>query len=455
MAEAGRLQSLEDRAKLPGRMVPVPALATSASLSIRPLLAYGVLGLPLAFAALPIYVHVPRLYSDGLGVPLATVGFTLLAVRILDALSDPLLGWASDRLASRRLLILLSLPLLVMGMYGLLAPPSGAGATWMAAMVFIVTLAFSAATINYGAWGAEIGTTPDERTRIVASREGFALFGVVLAAVLPGMLAVDERDGLAALAIVFVPVVLVASVITLRFAPPGRPRRVFRAAILPALAAALAHRPFALLLAVFAVNGIAAAVPASTVLFFVADVIDAARWSGVFLALYFLAGAVSLPVWVRIARRTGKLRAWLASMVLAVVTFVWAWTLGSGDQLAFAAICVLSGMALGADLALPPAMLGDLLARDTHPSEARAGAWFGWWNFVTKANLALAAGLALPLLGVFGYASGARDPDALAALSAVYALVPVGLKLGAAALLWGLRERLDFEESSFIHERVS
>ncbi|HRQ48185.1 MAG TPA: MFS transporter, partial [Rhodocyclaceae bacterium] len=200
-----------------------------------------------------------------------------------------------------------------------------------------------------------------------------------------------------------------------------------------------------LLLAVFAANGIAAAIPATTVLFFVADVIGAAQLSGLFLVLYFIAGAASLPLWVRIARRTGKLRAWLASMGLAVVTFVWAWTLGPGDHLAFAAICVFSGMALGADLAIPPAMLADMLARDTHPSEARAGAWFGWWNFVTKANLALAAGLALPLLGALGYASGVRDPGALAALSAVYALVPVGLKLGAASLLWVLRHDLDFE----------
>ncbi|HRP76137.1 MAG TPA: MFS transporter [Rhodocyclaceae bacterium] len=423
----------------------LPSITTTNVLSARPVLAYGALGLPLAFAALPIYVHVPRLYSDGLGVPLATVGVTLLAVRILDAFSDPLLGWASDRVASRRLLILLSLPFLVMGMYGLLAPPAGVGATWMGAMVFIVTLAFSAATINYGAWGAEIGATPDERTRIVASREAFALVGVVLAAALPGVLADDQSTGLAALAIAFVPIVLVAAAITLLFAPSGPPRRVCRAAVMPALLAALAHRPFVLLLAVFAANGIAAAIPATTVLFFVADVIGAAQLSGLFLVLYFIAGAASLPLWVRIARRTGKLRAWLASMGLAVVTFVWAWTLGPGDHLAFAAICVFSGMALGADLAIPPAMLADMLARDTHPSEARAGAWFGWWNFVTKANLALAAGLALPLLGALGYASGVRDPGALAALSAVYALVPVGLKLGAASLLWVLRHDLDFE----------
>jgi Na+/melibiose symporter-like transporter len=73
----------------------------------------------------------------------------------------------------------------------------------------------------------------------------------------------------------------------------------------------------------------------------------------------------------------------------------------------------------------------------------RAGACFGWWNFVTKANLALAAGLSLPLLAALGYAPGARDASATAALAVVYAGLPVVLKLGAVALLWRWRARLE------------
>lgn len=412
----------------------------------RGVLAYGVFGLPLAFAALPIYVHVPRLYVEGVGLSLALVGAVLLAVRILDAVTDPLIGWASDRLAHRKLAIVLSLPVLGGGMLALLAPPAGAGAVWLAGTVFVVTLGFSVATINYGAWGAEAPRTPPGRTRLVASREGFALLGVVLAASLPMLLSPgDEAAGLARLGWVFLPLLAVGALCTLAFTPAAPRRRSARQAALPALWAALIHRPFALLLLVFCANGIAAAIPASTVLFFVADVLQAPALAGVFLVLYFVAGAASLPLWVRLARRYGKTRAWTGAMLLAVATFVWAFTLGAGDLVAFGVICLLSGAALGADLALPPAMLADLLARDTAPSDARAGAWFGWWNFVTKANLALAAGLALPLLGALGYASGSTDAEALRALSIVYALVPVLLKLLAAALLWALRHTLDFE----------
>ena len=103
------------------------------------------------------------------------------------------------------------------------------------------------------------------------------------------------------------------------------------------------------LFAVFAANGIAAAIPSATVLFFVADVLQAAELAGLFLVLYFVAAAASLPLWVRVSQHIGKLRAWLASMVLAVAVFAWAGLLGGGDLVAYGLICVLSGLALGAD----------------------------------------------------------------------------------------------------------
>lgn len=421
-------------------------------------LAYGALGLPLAFAALPLYVHVPQRYAGDLGLSLATVGVVLLAVRIVDALTDPLIGWASDRLA-RRALIALALPLLGGGMFGLLAPPAGAGALWLAALATVVSLGYSLATIAHHAWGAEVAPDAGARTRLVASREAFALVGVVLAAALPAVLAgggeVGSGAGLARLAALFVPVLAVCAALTLWRAPPPPRQRSGGPGVVRGLGAALACRPFARLLAVFAANGIAAAIPSATVLFFVADVLGAAPWSGLFLVLYFVAAAASLAGWVRLARHLGKLRAWLVGMGLAVAAFVWAGLLGSGDVLAFGLICVLSGIALGADLVLPPALVADLLAAPATSRVLRAGACFGWWNFVAKANLALAAGLALPLLAWLGYVPGAQGADALRALAAVYAFVPVLLKLGACALAWHWRGALEVAAPAAAAQRIS
>ena len=65
------------------------------------------------------------------------------------------------------------------------------------------------------------------------------------------------------------------------------------------------------------------------------------------------------------------------------------------------------------------------------------GSYFGLWTLATKLNLALAAGIALPLLSALGYVPGGRDQAALRALAIVYAFVPCGLKLAACgALVW-------------------
>lgn len=411
----------------------------------RALAAYGALALPLAFAALPIYVHVPKLYGDELGLSLSLVGAVLLGVRALDAVLDPLLGWWSDRWGRRRLLIGLSLPLLALGMLGLLRPPAEAvGAGWLALVLTLVCLGFSLASINYYAWGAELSHSAHERTRITASREAFALAGVVTAAVVPGYLGADLANGLARSAVLFVLLLALAAAITLAVAPAAQRLRPEPAGMLVAVRDTLRNRPFAWLLAVFAANGIAAAIPATLVLFFVSDVLDLDAWAGMFLGVYFLAGIAALPAWVAAARRYGKVNSWLASMALAMGAFVFAFFLESGDLAGFVLICAITGAALGADLSLPPSMLADVIDRDPRGgSGAKAGAYFGVWTFFTKLNLALAAGIALPLLAALGYTPGEESGGNTIALAAVYALLPIPLKALAAIVLW--RRRIDME----------
>jgi hypothetical protein len=83
------------------------------------------------------------------------------------------------------------------------------------------------------------------------------------------------------------------------------------------------------------------------------------HYAGPFLIVYFCAAAASMPAWVALARRFGEARAWGGAMLLAATVFVWAYGLGAGAAWGFAAICLLSGLALGADLALPPACWRD------------------------------------------------------------------------------------------------
>jgi Na+/melibiose symporter-like transporter len=321
--------------------------------------------------------------------------------------------------------------LLAGGLAAVFNPP-GALWWWLAAALVPVYLGFSMASIAFQAWGALLGDTPHERTRVAAWREGFGLAGVVIASVAPTLLATQLDEGLSRFSAVFASLAAACTLIVLWRAP--RPPRLgapapFRVA---ALAAPFANPRFRPLFAAFIANGIAAALPATLVLFFVNDALRLPQLAGAFLAAYFLAGAASLPWWTALARRHGKRNAWLGSMAASIAAFAGALALGPGDAAGFLAVCLLSGLALGGDLALPPALLADTIrARDEEP---RAGAYFGLWNFATKLNLALAAGLALPLLAFSGYVPGAAG-GALAPLYFAYCLLPCLLKLVAAAIL--------------------
>ena len=403
----------------------------------RRLFAYGFLGLPLAFAALPIYVHVPRYYADSAGVPLALLGGLLLAARLFDAVIDPWLGWLSDRLP-RRQMVAVALGPFLLGFVALLNPPETSVSLWLVASLALTYAGFSAASVAYQAWGADVGNDSRERTRLTASREGFGLVGVVLAASLPALLAADLPVGVERLSWVLPPILLLAAIVLFSGIDPGPVRSSVATPLRSSLRHVLGDAAFRRLLAVFVANGMASALPATLFLFFVGDVLQAEAASGPLLALYFVAGAASLPGWVRLAASTGRVIAWLTAMALAILAFGSAILLGPGDVTAFAFICLASGLALGADLALPAAIAADMGER-----LRQAGACFGVWNFLGKLNLALAAGLSLPLLALFGYQPGTGSTNGLTALSLVYALLPLAFKLLASVLLWRWRNLLE------------
>lgn len=401
-------------------------------------LAYGLLGLPLAFAALPVYVHVPRYYAETAGMDLALLGAILLGARLLDAGIDPWLGALADRVSRPTMVAVALLPFAI-GFVALLNPPAVHAAPWLLGSLALTYLGFSAATVAYQAWGAAVGDSSRLRTRLTAAREGFGLVGVVLAASLPAVLAPDFATGVERLSWVLPPVLLVASLVTFTRVGAGKVALPQSQPWWHDSRTVLGDPAFRRLLLVFVANGIASALPATLFLFFVADVLQAESASGPLLALYFVAGAVSLTFWVKHAARWGRVAAWFAAMLLSIAAFAGASLLGAGDLWLFAAICLASGLALGADLALPAAIAADIGER-----LCQTGACFGLWNFVAKLNLALAAGLALPLLAILGYQPG--QATGLSALVFAYALLPLVFKTVAAILLWRWRSSLEIEK---------
>lgn len=408
------------------------------------LLQYGVLAVPVAFAGFPLYVLAPDYYATHHGVSLASLGLMLLALRLFDAFQDPLIGYASDRYRSRvRWYMPAAALLLCASMYALFNQLYFHPLLWFGLCIGLAVTAYSILSINLSALGALWTTKPDQQTRIAAYREAFALVGLVVAVSLPALLTQLLAPELvyAGFTLVLIAVMLPALLLFLRWVRVHLPlktsskqpplRRPFFALLrtLPADSKKL--------LLVYGISMLASSIPAVLVLFFVRDLLGAESYTGLFLLLYFLSGALIMPVWKRLSLIYGKYRTWLFSMLLAVASFIWAFTLGEGDIAQYAVICIVSGMALGADLVMPPSLLADQL--HIHSAQDSASTHYALLMLLAKAALALASAIVLPLLQGAGFTpASANSPAALGALSTAYALIPCILKLTAGACVWRL-----------------
>ncbi|MEQ3713717.1 MAG: MFS transporter, partial [Lentibacter sp.] len=188
------------------------------------------------------------------------------------------------------------------------------------------------------------------------------------------------------------------------------------------------------------INSLPVALTSTLFLFFVQDKLGLDALAGPLLMLFFLAAALSVPLWSALVRRHGARRILPLAMTLAIVSFMGAALLPEGAALAFALICLASGAALGADMVILPVLFSTALAR----AGLSAGAAFGLWSFAGKLSLALAAALALPALQLAGYTPNAvNTPQALTTLTLAYAVIPCIIKIAAIILVARLPQEVN------------
>jgi GPH family glycoside/pentoside/hexuronide:cation symporter len=415
-------------------------------ISRRMLFAYALPAAPLAALGLPLYSLVPTYYTETLGLPIGAVGYALLLVRLFDAITDPLAGYAADRINPgfdrRRLLFLLSLPVAALSALMLYWPADGAGVAWLTVWGMLTSLGFTLAIVPYSAWGAELVSDYHGRTRLTSAREGLTLVGTLIAIVLPFAIGFERQgfSGLAVLGITVAVTLLVFGGLTVWIVP--EPANLTRKPLplREAISCLGRNRPFLRLIAAFFLNGLANGIPATLFLYFVSARLQLPAMRGPLLFLYFLSAVAGIPLAAWTAQKLGKHRAWATAMIVACAIFAAAPMLSPGALVPFALICASTGLRLGFDLTLPPSIQADVIDADTAASgDQRSGFYFAAWGLATKLSLATGVGIVFPLLGFFGFdpaPDAQNSANAPFALAAIYAWVPVALKLSAIALMW-------------------
>lgn len=414
----------------------------SDTLPRRTLLLYALPALPIALLGLPLYIYLPTYYAEQVGLGVAAVGIILFAARLLDMLIDPFIGRLSDRTARRKTLMITGALLLLAGFYALTHPPHTLQAIWLLFFSVIVYNGWSLLSIPYLALNAELTPGYHAKTRLASARELATIAGVMTALVVPYLLEIAEQPGatltlMGQLLAVLLPLMLGAALIGLKI-PPIRASDPL--SLQDFLTVIKVHNGGSKLFAAYFINNLANALPATLFLFFTELVIAAPGMTGALLLLYFVSGMIALPLWTRLSAKTGKRHAWMLSMLLASAAFAFVPLLGPGDTLWFALICLVSGLSLGADMALPASIQSDAAQSAERAGFRLSGVLFGLWAMLTKLALALAVGIAFGILGLFDFEPSAPTAVSLSVLSLLYGALPVLLKLVSLLVLWRYRE---------------
>jgi len=409
--------------------------------------AYGSIAFPLAAAFIALQVFVPTFYAESTGLSLTSIGIVLLIARLCDTVTDPLVGYLSDKTPTswqrRKLYVVVATPLIAISTFYLLNPPETTGTTYLLIWTICIYVAGTLSIVPLGAWGAELSSDYNKRSLIAGVRVAFGLTGSLAALLFAVMLSADDSANLGAtlsgITWLVIGTLIVTTVLIAFLVPDNNDTTLPENTISEAWKVVSRPTPFRQLLGSFFLNAVGNAIPASLFVLFVTHVIDAPDAVGRLLFLYFVCSALSVPFWVAVSKRIGKHQTWTVAILLAAAFFIWTPFLDGSSLGWFYLIVIVTGFATGADLVLPAAINGDLIEWDALQSGyKRPGLFFALWGTATKLSFALAIGIAFPLLDLVGFsATGVNDGNAIQGLALLYGLPCIGFKLTALLLMRG------------------
>lgn len=417
------------------------------SLNKKTLFSYATTAIPLAMLGLPLYIYLPTYYAQHVGLSVTLVGLILFFSRLTDVITDPIVGVYSDRFESkygkRKPLMFFGAIVLAISFYALVHAPQVYTELWLLIFSILVYLGWSLISIPYLAWSAEITPLYHEKTRLSAARETFTIVGALGALLIPYLYGVsdDPAKSMKLLYVAFLILLIVMLPLTLLGTKEGEVKSKQSVAYKEIKNLWQRVPDLRKLQMAFLLNSLANALPATLFLFFVQFVIQEEEMTGALLLIYFAAGIIGLPFWTILSKKVGKRKAWQASMILASLAFIFVLFLGSGDVFAFGVISAVSGLSLGADMALPSSIQADIVQKVQSSKATYAGVLFGFWAMLTKLALALAVGIGFVILGFAGFDPDSPTPFTLTVLSFLYGGVPVIIKLFAFWMMRGYDER--------------
>lgn len=388
------------------------------------LFAFGAPAVGAGYMYLLLALYVMKFSTDVLLIAPAIMGLIFSVSRIWDAISDPLVGYLSDRtttsLGRRRTWILFSFVPIAIGFYAVFAPPvslSGDALTWwMAASIIGFYSAMTIFFVPHMALGAELSNDYHERSRLFGLRHAFYTVGSILSLGTMMLLLNEEfREGgdvramaeeYALYAIIAMSVLVLYAVVNLRERPEFQGR--LNSSPMSAFRDVWQNPHARLLVIVTFIENVGSSAIAVLTLYVTQYVVGAPLSAPFIILAYMLPSTASVPMWLPLSRRFGKIRVWMVGMALYGLAFGGMFFLPFMETVdarltLIIVMAAFAGLAAGCGGTIGPSVQGDVIDYDEYKTgERKEGSYFAVWNFTYKSAL----GVMLLLTGFVLEASG-------------------------------------------------
>ncbi|MGI9323572.1 MAG: MFS transporter [Pseudomonadales bacterium] len=418
-------------------------------LTRKTLFYYGLADMPIQMAGIPVAAFIPNYYGTDLGVSLAAVGTIWLLTRLFDAVSDPLIGWLSDRTNTRwgrrRVWMVAAIPVMMLAVYKLFMPEPPVTAAYLLLWLVVLWIGWTMLFIPYYAWGAELSPEYNERTRITGWRAGIGMAANVLSKVIPVLVLFwfgfgGTRETLlliGTMVLILLPVCVGLTVLKVPEPVDYKPTRI---PLIPGLKMMWSNAPFKRLVLAFFINQLGSAISTALVVFYIRGVLEEDKASILMLLVYYSVNLCGIPFWIWFSSKVGKHRAWCLGLFAFSAAQCGYLALGPGDFYYMLPITAVTGFLGGSFWVIPNSMKADVIDVDRLlTGEDRAAWYFAVWSFTTKVALSIGPWLALTILALVGYdptSSADSSAQGLLGLKLLYVFGPATGFTLAALIAW-------------------
>lgn len=421
-------------------MTPIPS-----RLPTPLLLVFGLVNLPLSMLMSPTAAVLPNFYLEYSAVTLAGLATATLVARVFDGLTDPLIGYLSDRFGRRKPWMIGGAALVAAGAWFLYNPSQESGLAHLLAAYLVVTLGWTLVEIPHTAMAAELSRDYHERSRIALWRQLLGFVGGVLFMASPMLLVGAGTkftpEVMRTIAIFIMVALPIAVLLMWRSVPEParrvRSRRIRVADLYHALRETPPLRYFLLTQILF---GLATGAVASLFVIYASHYLGLADKVPHIALPMTLAMALGMPLWLRVLQRVEKHRAWSCAAVgmIATLSLVPGLEPGARSLGPMMAIMACFGFFLGLSSIALPSLLADIVDYDVWRNrQERAAIFFSFQSVVTKLNQGVGGAIALAIPAWFGFTpQGEVGASAALGLKIAFVAWPCVLLVPMLLLAW-------------------